>query len=96
MEEVTLISRHKRPLKYLVEAALQNESRVLDAGITRTKQRLREFEAQYGMTTNEFISRYENNELDETLELTEWVGEYRLLRRLKEKSQILSEVEFAN
>jgi hypothetical protein len=31
------------------------------------------------MTTKDFVRRFENDELDETLELAEWIGEYRLL-----------------
>jgi hypothetical protein len=46
---------------------------------------LREFEAQYGMASAEFLQRYENNELPETLELDEWVGEIRMFQRLSTK-----------
>jgi hypothetical protein len=45
--------------------------RSLEAGIRRTEQRLQEFERAHHMDTAEFISRYENNELGETLELAE-------------------------
>lgn len=48
------------------------------------------------MATQEFLQRYEQDELQETLEFSEWVGEYRMLERLKEKAEILREVHFAN
>ncbi|HEY63190.1 MAG TPA: hypothetical protein G4O02_01345 [Caldilineae bacterium] len=96
MAEITLISARQRPLRPLVEAALENELRLLEAAIRRTEQRLREFEAKYHLSTEEFICRFENDELEETLELAEWVGEYRLLERLHEKADILREIEFAN
>ena len=54
-------------------------NRSIEEGIQTTQQNLITFETKYGMPTNEFIQRYENDELDETLEFGEWVGEYRML-----------------
>jgi phage shock protein A len=96
MVELVLISPGQRPLRPLVEAALHNELRLLQAGIHRTEQRLRAFEAQYGVSSAEFLQRYENDELPETLDLAEWVGEYRLLERLREKADTLQDIHFAN
>jgi phage shock protein A len=93
MAELALISPHQRQLKPLVEAALSNELRLLEAGIRRTEQKLQEFEAQYGLPSMEFVRRYERNELEETLEFVEWIGEYRLLERLREKADVLREIQ---
>ena len=96
MAVLTIISPRQRPLQSLVEAALQNELRILQTGIRRTEQRLRSFEMKYGLSSNEFLRRYENDELQETLDFDEWVGEYRLLERLREKADTLQEVYFEN
>jgi hypothetical protein len=96
MEELTLISSYQRPLRPLVEAALQNELRLLQVNIKRTEQNLNKFEARFGLSTSEFIQRFENDELPETLDYVEWVGEYRLLTRLHEKTEALREIRFAN
>jgi len=48
------------------------------------------------LATAEFFQRYENNQIEETLEFAEWVGEYRLLLRLQEKTQKLQVVQLAN
>jgi len=48
------------------------------------------------MSTGEFVRRFENDEFGETLELAEWIGEYRLLQRLHEKTETLRGVCFAN
>jgi hypothetical protein len=69
-----------------------NRVRLLEAGVRRTKYRLREFEATHGMTTQDLIHRFENDELDETSEAAEWIGEYRLLQRLNEKIKALRKV----
>ena len=97
MEELTLISSYQRPLRPLVELpALQNELRLLQVNIKRTEQNLSKFEARFGLSTSEFIQRFENDELPETLDYVEWVGEYRLLIRLREKTEALREIRFAN
>ena len=96
MTELTLFSSRQHALKPLVEAALQNEIRMLAAGIRRTQQRLQDFETRYGLATAEFVRGYENDELAETLEYAEWIGEFRLLSRLQEKIDTLREIRFAS
>ena len=96
MSTVTLVSSSERPLRPLLEAALENELRLLQAGIRRTEQRLSAFEAEYGLSSAEFVARYENDEFRETLEYGEWIGEIRLLQRLREKAETLGDIQFAN
>lgn len=96
MTELTLVSPAPRRLRPLVEAAIQNELRLLAAGIRRTEERLRAFEKRYGLTTDEFLQQYENDQLQETLDFDEWVGESRLLERLQDNASTLREIEYAN
>jgi hypothetical protein len=96
MAALTLTSRGQHPLRPLIEAAIYNELRLLQAGIERTEERLRAFETQYGLSSPEFLRRYENDELPESLDFAEWIGEYRLLERLREKANTLQEIRFAN
>ena len=96
MPALTLTSTRRRPLRPLVEAAIQNELRLLQAGIRRTEERLHAFEAEYDLSTQEFLRRYENDELSEMLTFAEWIGEYRLLTRLREKAETLQEIRFAD
>jgi hypothetical protein len=96
MAELTLVSPSQRPLQPLVEGALQNELRLLEAGLRRGAQRLQEFEARYGLSTADFVQRYENDALEETLEFAEWIGEHRLRERLLEKAAALRAIRFAD
>jgi phage shock protein A len=96
MAELTLFSSRQGQLKPLVEAALHNELRLLEAGINRTRQKLQEFETRFGLSSAEFIRRYEQGALEESLEYAEWIGEYRLLERLQEKVETLREIRFGN
>jgi hypothetical protein len=94
--ELTLVSPLERRLRPRVEAATQNALRFLAAGIRRTEQRLRAFEEQYGRATAEFLAQYENDQLKETLDFDEWIGEWRMLERLQDHAATLRGIEFAN
>ncbi|HDN79093.1 MAG: hypothetical protein DRI61_13295 [Chloroflexi bacterium] len=96
MTQLVLVSPRARSIKPLVEAALEHELRLLKAGLRRTEERLQEFEQKYRLSTEEFVSRYENDEFEETLDFAEWMGEYRLAKRLQEKIATLQEIEFAH
>lgn len=96
MANVRLISKHNRQIKPVVEAALANELRLLETGIRQTRQRLQEFEKKYKMPTQDFISSYENDEIEETMDFVEWIGEFRLLKRLREKADTIKDIQFAN
>ena len=96
MADLRLVSTRERQLRPLVEAALTNELRLTEAGIRRTEQRLLEFEEKYDLGTQDFITRYENDEMKETIDFDEWIGEFRLLGRLREKVDIIKDVRFAN
>lgn len=96
MAALTLTSPRQRPLRPLVEAAIQNELRLLQAGIRRTEERIRAFEARYALSSQEFLRRYEDGDLPETLDYAEWIGEQHLLERLREKARTLEEIRFAD
>ena len=96
MTDIRLISKRNREIRPLVEAALANELRLVEAGIRQTQQRLQGFEKKYQMLTREFVSRYENDEMEETMEFAEWIGETKLLERLREKAQTLRDIRIAN
>lgn len=96
MSQLQLVSTGSRELKPLVQAALQNELRLLEAGIRQTQTRLRLFEERYHISSSEFIEQYENDAFEETLDAMEWIGEYRLLQRLLEKTATLKDIHFAN
>jgi len=90
MSELTLISAYQYSLKPLIEAALTNQTKLLKAGLRRTEERIREFEERYRILTQEFLTRFENDEFEETSEFAEWIGEYRLLKKLQQKIGIIA------
>ena len=62
----------------------------LETGLRVTADRLRGFEAQYGITTAEFVARYADDQIEETLETIEWLGEYRLAVNIRQKLDALA------
>ena len=96
MSEITLISDKKYQVKPLVEAALEHELGLLEVGVRQTEHQLRKFEEKYQKPTSDFIAEYEQDQFEETLEFMEWIGEYRLLKRLHEKTEALRSIHFAN
>jgi phage shock protein A len=79
-----------------VTGALANEARLLQAGIQRTQERLVAFEAQHQMSTADFVRRYANDEVDESLDLIDWMGEARLLERRQQKLAVLQDIRIEN
>ncbi len=93
---VTILSTSTRPLKPLIETAIQHEIERLRAGIRRTEQRIRDFEHQHGMASTEFVRRQQNDEVTETLDTIDWIGELQMLERLREKETLLQELRVAD
>ena len=96
MAEIKLRSKHINSLKKVVEDALTERLRELEAGIKRTQERLNYFENKYKMQTAEFLRRFENNELQHTLDFDEWMGEAWMLETLLRNKEEIEEIEFVN
>ncbi len=94
MNELKLVSQHPGAIRPLVESAIIAALHETELGIHKTEQRLQEFEHKYQIPTEDFVRRYENDEFAETLELGEWIGEYRMLKGLHEDAMRLRGIEF--
>ncbi len=93
---ITITSRTMRPLRPLIEAAIQNEIDLLKVNIRRTEQRIQVFEQQHGVTSAELLRRHQNDEVAETLDIIDWIGELHMLERLREKETTLRELHLAD
>jgi hypothetical protein len=80
-------------LRPLVESAIRSELRMLELGLARTAQRLRAFQDQYGLTSEEFERRFAAGEVDESLDYIEWAGEIKTYQFLKAQQQALQRVQ---
>lgn len=98
MAELKIICEYLDSLKQFIEEALSKRIASLEDGIRRTEERIKEFEGKYQMSTEEFVRRFENDELQHRLdmEFDEWIGESRMLKMLGEKVNKLRVIEFVN
>ena len=63
-------------------ASLREYLKRLEDNIRAVKRRLKRFEDEYGMDSEEFYAKLQNAELDERIEYAEWAGEHEMLKRL--------------
>lgn len=89
MNALTILSDTQHQIRPLIEAAIENELRLLAAGLRKTKANLHVFESRYRLNTPEFLVKYEKDELKESVDFENWIGEARLFDRLSEKIQAL-------
>ena len=93
-QQVVVTTDEPIALRPLLESAIRSELRMLELGLARTSQRLHAFEAQYGMTSEEFERRFQAGEVDETLDFIEWAGEIKTFSLLQAQHQTLQRVRF--
>jgi len=96
MAELKLSSKYPDSLKRIIQSALSERLHSIEAGIKRTEERLREFETKYQLPTEDFIIRFNNDELRHSFDFDEWIGESRMLAHLRETKEAIEEVEFVN
>lgn len=92
-QQVIVTTEAPVALKPLLESAIRSELRVLDLGLARTAERLRTFEQQHGLTSEDFEQRFEAGDLEESLDYLEWAGEIKTYRLLTAQRQALQQVQ---
>ena len=72
-------------------AALHAYLQRLEATLALVERRLRRFEDEFGMDSEEFYARLQNAELDERVEYAEWAGEHVMRLRLTQQRDELKQ-----
>ena len=78
MTVLTVRSEHNDLLQPLLASAVAAKLQVLAMALRQSERRLASFEREYQLSTHDFVARYARNEIAETLDKIEWLGEYRL------------------
>jgi hypothetical protein len=60
-----------------------------EADLQRVTRHLREFEVQYGLTSDEFFQKYQAGQLADTVDFTEWSAYCKMHRRILQRQRIL-------
>ncbi len=64
--------------------------------IKRTEECLQELETKYQLSTEEFITRFNNDELSHSFNFDEWIGESRMLAHLQQTKDSIEEIDFVD
>ena len=91
LQEIVIKANSEESIRPLVEVAIRNQLKALQHGITRTKERIAEFEKRMGMSSHEFEKEIQGGTLEETMETIDWNMELAALRLLENQYQSLAE-----
>lgn len=96
MAQVIIRSQAADNLKNLIKVAMENQLKVINFGITKTKRKLGELEKESGMDSKHFYEEFQKGKLGDDLKFIRWAGEYETLERLQKDSNELQEVELCS
>ena len=83
MARVIIESGADSNLKSLVKSAVENELKIIEFGIAKTKRKLDELEKKFGMDSGGFYQKFNEGRMGDDLEHIRWAGEYETLDRLQ-------------
>ena len=83
MAKVMIEPKDAHNVKSLVRVAVENELKILKAGVARTYRKLEELEKTYGMSSKQFYDKFKMGEVGDDFEYIRWAGEYETLQQLE-------------
>jgi hypothetical protein len=95
LQELTIRTNDRATLEPVLKAAIDNEKKMLSLGLDRTRQRLAEYERQYGITSGELERGLHSMEMTESVAFSEWRMEIGMLHLLEGQYRALQEAELA-
>ena len=83
-------------LRSLIRLAVENQLRVINFGIAKTKRKLGELEKESGMDSKYFYEEFQKGKLGDGLKFIRWAGEYETLERLQKDYTDLQGIELCS
>jgi hypothetical protein len=83
-------------LKNLIKLAVENQMRVINSGIAKTRRKLGELEKESGMDSKDFYEKFQKGKLGDDLKYIRWAGEYETLALLQKDFNELQELELCS
>jgi hypothetical protein len=94
MTVLTITSERNDHIEPLLTSAIAVRLRMLEIGLRQAQAHLAAFEQASKMSTADFIAQYAHNEIVETLDTLEWLGEYRLMQSIQDEIDSLHALRF--
>ena len=96
MAQVIIKPKTADNLRNLIRLAVENQMRVIDFGIAKTKRKLGELEKEIGMNSKDFYEEFQKGKLGDDFKFIRWAGEYETLKRLQKDYTELQGVELCS
>lgn len=94
MTEITIKSNRAEAVRSELQAALDSQRCMIQDSVRLTRKNLGAFEEKYGFSTSQLLSSEADGSLDDdNLEITEWIGETKILERLESELELLEEIQ---
>ncbi len=91
LQEVTIQTSDIEQFKSVLQTALEREAKLLEYSIQRTREALAPFEKRFNMSADEFERKFQNHEIEETLDFLDWWMEVQALRHLEARYNLIKE-----
>ncbi|MFN5515647.1 MAG: hypothetical protein ACK5CA_13145 [Cyanobacteriota bacterium] len=93
---IKLRSSQPESLKAMIQIDLNHRLQDLESGLQKTQARLKQFEAQYQWSTEQFVTLFTSDQIKHSADFDEWLGEAWMLDKIQQKIAIIKEVEFVD
>ena len=75
--------------KLLIKSSLNIEENILSLGLDKWKNKLKKFEKEHKISTEKFVSKFNNGELGDDKKWFEWMFAYKAYSHIKEKLNLM-------
>ena len=93
MTRIHIESDHKPAVAALVENSLAMQRKAMQAGLKRTKLRLKAFEKEFGQSSQKFYHSYQAGKMGDEQTVMEWAREWETYQELTQALALLREAE---
>ena len=96
MARVIVQEQTAHNVRRLIACAVENQLRVINFGIAKTRRKLEESEKENGMKTKEFYDKFQEGRLGDEIKYIRWAGEYETFERLNQDLSDLQDLELCS
>ena len=96
MARIIIEPQNANNVKNLVKSAVENELKIIEFGITKTKRKLAELENKFGTDSGSFYRKFNEGKMGDDIEYIRWAGEYETLQQLQRDYGDLVEIELCS
>ncbi|MBI2541887.1 hypothetical protein HYV80_04210 [Candidatus Woesearchaeota archaeon] len=75
--------------RLLIKSSLNIEENILNLGLSKWKNKLKEFEKEHKLSTEKFVSKFSKGELGDDKKWFEWIFAYKSYNHVKGKLSLV-------